>query len=232
MFDEAGEIDESLWLNALMENTADSIYIKNRECRLVRVSRKMAMDLGFSDPADLIGKTDTDLFGEVFGQKTKLDDLKVMETGQPIIGLVESRALPNDEINWTSTTKIPVYDEDRTIIGLLGITREINELKRTEQDLEFLATHDLLTALPNRYLLLDRLEQTIMRAARNENIFAVLYIDLDGFKSINDRFGHDVGDQVLKQIATRLAASKLPRIGIDRLRSRTITVADLVIASD
>ena len=53
--------------HALMETTADSIYFKDRECRLLRVSRKMAQDLGFADPSELIGKTDSDLFGEEFG---------------------------------------------------------------------------------------------------------------------------------------------------------------------
>jgi diguanylate cyclase (GGDEF)-like protein len=164
----------------------------------------MALDLGYEHPSKLMGKTDRDLFGEEFGQKTMLDDLHVMETGLPIIGLVESRSLPNGEVNWTSTTKLPIRDQSGKVLGLLGITREINELKRAELDLQHLATHDLLTSLPNRYLLLDRLEQTILRAKRNKALFAVLYIDLDGFKVINDRYGHDAGDKALKQIAHRI----------------------------
>jgi diguanylate cyclase (GGDEF)-like protein/PAS domain S-box-containing protein len=197
-------LNDSVLLNALMENVADSIYFKDRQCRLLRVSRKMALDLGHEHPSKLIGKTDRDLFGEEFGQKTMLDDLHVMETGLPIIGLVESRSLPNGEVNWTSTTKLPIRDQSGKVLGLLGITREINELKRAELDLQHLATHDLLTSLPNRYLLLDRLEQTILRAKRNKALFAVLYIDLDGFKVINDRYGHDAGDKALKQIAHRI----------------------------
>jgi diguanylate cyclase (GGDEF)-like protein/PAS domain S-box-containing protein len=207
MTDDSWQLDESLILNALRDNVADSIYFKDRHCRLLWASRKMALTLGYDDPDEVIGKTDRELFGEEFGQKTMIDDLGVMETEQPIIGLVESRALPNGQINWTSTTKLPIHDKDGAVIGLLGITREINDLKRAEQDLQYLATHDILTSLPNRFLLLDRMEQTIRRARRNDSLFAVLYIDLDGFKAINDQYGHDAGDRVLKQVATRLNAS-------------------------
>lgn len=207
MDNEVWELDESDLLNALMENIADSIYFKDRRCRLVRVSRKMVLDLGYADSAEIVGKTDLELFGEKFGQKTMIDDLQVMKTCQPIIGLVESRILPDGKTNWTSTTKLPIRDKSGAVIGLLGITREINELKRAEQDLFYLATHDLLTSLPNRYLFFDRMGQTILSARRNQTVFAVLYIDLDDFKKINDCYGHDIGDLVLKQVAERLTVN-------------------------
>ena len=151
---------------ALMETTADSIYFKDRECRLLRVSRKMAKDLGFSDPAELVGKTDVDLFGEEFGQGTRLDDLRIMETNRPIIGMIESRQLENGQTNWTLTSKLPLHDESGAVIGLVGITREINEIRQTEVALQHLATHDTLTDLPNRFLMVDRLEQLLARAKR------------------------------------------------------------------
>ncbi len=204
MEDELLRLDETALLNALMDNVVDAIYFKDRRCRLVRVSRKMAASVGLADSSELIGKTDAELFGEDFGRRTMIDDLRVMETGEPIIGLVECRELPNGELNWTSTTKMPLHDAEGKIVGLLGITREINDLKRVELDLQYLATHDTLTGLPNRYLFYDRLEQTLRRARRNMSLFAVLYIDLDGFKAVNDHYGHDAGDQVLKQVAARL----------------------------
>ncbi|HEX7611194.1 MAG TPA: hypothetical protein VF371_00370 [Candidatus Limnocylindrales bacterium] len=83
-----------------MESTADSIYFKDRECRLLRVSRKMAKDLGFSDPAELIGKTDIDLFGEAFGDGTRLDDIRIMDMDRPIIGVIESRQLEDGQTYW------------------------------------------------------------------------------------------------------------------------------------
>ena len=192
---------------ALMENTADSIYFKDRECRLLRVSRKMAMSLGFSDPAELIGKTDIDLYGEAFGLGTRLDDIRVMETGRPMIGVIESRLLDNGQTNWTLTTKLPLHDESGDVIGLVGITREINEIRQNELALGHLATHDELTDLPNRFLMLDRFSQLLARAKRTGAGFIVLYMDIDHFKEINDSRGHEFGDLVLRAIAERLTKS-------------------------
>jgi diguanylate cyclase (GGDEF)-like protein/PAS domain S-box-containing protein len=193
--------------HALMENEADSIYFKDRQCRLLRASRKMADSLGFSDPADLIGKTDTDLYGEAFGRGTRLDDIRVMETGRPIIGLIESRQLEDGQTNWTLSTKLPIRDECGNVIGLVGITRDINEIRETEVALQHLATHDSLTDLPNRFLMVDRLSQLLARAKRSRSAFAVLYMDVDRFKDINDSRGHEFGDHLLRVVARRLRKS-------------------------
>jgi two-component system, chemotaxis family, CheB/CheR fusion protein len=195
---------DDVLFQSIMENMADSIYFKDRDCRLVRVSQKMAISLGYDHPDDLIGKTDVELFGKEFGKRTRQDDLKVMKTGEPIIGLVEFRTDVNGIPIWTSTTKLPLKNDKGEIFGLLGITREINELKRVESELMFLATHDVLTSLPNRFLLFDRLDQAISRAQRQGSMVAVLFVDLDEFKSINDSFGHAAGDLILVQIANQL----------------------------
>jgi diguanylate cyclase (GGDEF)-like protein/PAS domain S-box-containing protein len=197
-------LSDDICFHELMDNTADSIYFKDRQCRILRASRKLALSLGFSDSRVIIGKTDIELFGEEFGQKTMRDDMKIMETGQPIIGVVENRRLENGQFNWTLTTKFPIHDNTGSVIGLMGITREINELKMIEADLQKLATHDWLTGLPNRYLMNDRLNQILVRSQRYNLTSAILYIDLDGFKSINDTYGHDFGDLVLRAVAERL----------------------------
>jgi diguanylate cyclase (GGDEF)-like protein/PAS domain S-box-containing protein len=200
-------LSEDFQFRALMENTEDSIYFKDRECRLLRVSRRMADSLGFSDVSELVGKTDIDLFGESFGQRTLMDDLRIMESNEPIIGLVESRSVGQSETNWTLTTKVPLRDASGNVVGLLGITREINELKRTELNLQHLATHDPLTGLPNRYLMTDRLSQTLARSERAGTIFAVLFLDVDDFKSINDARGHEFGDLVLRALGRTLVST-------------------------
>ncbi|HEV7584992.1 MAG TPA: EAL domain-containing protein [Solirubrobacteraceae bacterium] len=82
--------------------------------------------------------------------------------------------------------------------------RTDEELTRREEELAFLATHDPLTGLPNRTLILDRVEQMLARAARNQSPVAALFIDLDNFKSINDTLGHAVGDELLRAVAERL----------------------------
>jgi diguanylate cyclase (GGDEF)-like protein/PAS domain S-box-containing protein len=213
-------LSEDFQFRALMENTEDSIYFKDRRCRLLRVSRRMAQNLGFSDVSELIGKTDIDLFGESFGQRTFLEDLRIMESNEPIIGLVESRTVGLAETNWTLTTKVPLHDEAGAVVGLLGITREINELKRTELDLQHMATHDELTGLPNRYLMTDRLNHTLAQSVRTGSTFAVLFIDVDDFKAINDVRGHEFGDLVLRALAETLvktvrSSDTVARIGGD-----------------
>jgi diguanylate cyclase (GGDEF)-like protein/PAS domain S-box-containing protein len=203
-----------------MENTGDSIYVKDLQCRVWRISRKMAMSLGISDPAEAFGKTDIDLFGESFGKRTMKDDLEVIRTGKPKIGVIEKYVTKSGEVNWTSTTKFPLCNEEGEIIGLVGITREINELKSSEIEFEWMATHDPLTSLPNRYLLVDHINQAIHRCKRHKSIFGLLYIDLDGFKEINDRNGHDQGDRYLKVVADVLtqnlrSTDTVARIGGD-----------------
>ena len=201
------DLSDEFLLHALMESTADSIYFKDRECRLLRVSRKMAKDLGFSDPAELVGKTDIDLFGEAFGRGTRSDDIRIMDMDRPIVGVIESRKMDNGQTNWTLTTKLPLHDESGAVIGLVGITREINEIRQTEVALQHLATHDTLTDLPNRFLMVDRLDQLLARAKRSAARFAVLFMDIDRFKEVNDTHGHEFGDLLLRAVAQRLRSS-------------------------
>ena len=210
-------LTDQLCFQALMDNTSDSIYFKDLEGRLQKISRKMALNLGYQTQAELYGKTDIDLFGEEFGRRTMMDDTRIMETEQSITGLIESRRLKDGQINWTLTSKQPIYSADGILIGLMGITREINELKENEINLQYLATHDSLTDLPNRYLMNDRLEQILALAKRSTSVFAVVYIDLDGFKAINDTYGHEVGDLLLRQVAARLKKSVRPTDTVARL---------------
>jgi len=133
--EEALQYEKSL-MDALMNNIPDSIYFKDRQCRLLKISRHMMESLNMTQESDYYLKTDIDLFGEEFGRATVESDLQLMETGKPIIGLVEGRKLPDGQINWTSTTKIPLRDQDGKIIGLVGISREINEIKQAEEQRE------------------------------------------------------------------------------------------------
>jgi diguanylate cyclase (GGDEF)-like protein len=204
-----------------MEYTTDSIYFKDRQCRLQRVSRKMASDLGFADSTDLVGKTDVELFDGESGRRIMMDDTKIMETGKAIFGLVESRRLQDGQINWTLTNKVPVYDRNGEVIGLMGVSREKGELEQNEKNLKHLATHDFLTDLPNRFLMYDRLEQVLGRAKRSRSPFAILQIDLRGFKIVNESYGPDLGDVLLRQIGSRLkkcvrTTDSVARLGGDK----------------
>jgi diguanylate cyclase (GGDEF)-like protein/PAS domain S-box-containing protein len=200
-------LTDDFFFRAMMDTTPDSIYIKDRDCRLLRVSRSMAQRLGYTDPDELTGKSDVDLFGDAFGQRTYIEERRIMESGEALVGLVESRPLGDAHVNWTLTSKTPLRDAAGAIVGLIGITREINELKRTELDLQHLATHDMLTGLPNRFLLMDRMSQVLAHSKRAKASFAVLFLDVDDFKTINDDNGHDFGDLVIETMASRLVAN-------------------------
>jgi diguanylate cyclase (GGDEF)-like protein/PAS domain S-box-containing protein len=94
--------------------------------------------------------------------------------------------------------------EKNAIVNFSAIFYDVTERKALEEKLDYLAHYDPLTGLPNRMLLQDRLEQSIAAAERQRQKFALLFIDLDGFKSINDSHGHNVGDELLKQVGQRL----------------------------
>jgi len=111
-------------------------------------------------------------------------------------------------------------DQDGDLIQLLGVTRDITERKRSEEAIRQMAFNDALTGLPNRRSLLDRLQQMIARAKRNQSRVALLFVDLDQFKPINDELGHEVGDWLLQSAAQRMVdcvreSDTVARIGGD-----------------
>lgn len=118
---------------------------------------------------------------------------------------------PDGTIRWVRDRRFPVYDPQGNCIRLASIVTDITEQRQAREDLLVLnkqlqqqATHDMLTGLPNRRLFIDRLEQALAHARRFGGRVGMLFIDLDGFKSINDRFGHQAGDEALVLIAHRI----------------------------
>ncbi|WP_341676363.1 EAL domain-containing protein [Niveibacterium sp. SC-1] len=110
----------------------------------------------------------------------------------------------NGRETWLSVNAAPVRSREGEIIAGILVFNDITELKDQQLRLQRLAHYDPLTRLPNRALLADRLEQAIARSRRSGEEFAVAYLDLDGFKEVNDRLGHDAGDVLLVEIAERL----------------------------
>lgn len=106
---------------------------------------------------------------------------------------------------------------DGKIRQISAVGRDVTERRRMEAELAHRATHDPLTGLPNRVLLLDHLELAMARAGRDDKLVAVMFLDLDRFKSVNDTLGHDPGDELLKQVAARIASVLRPADTVARL---------------
>lgn len=117
-----------------------------------------------------------------------------------------------------------IYDETNEPIGFCGIVRDITERKKTEELVNFYAYHDPLTELPNRRYFENQLTKAINEAISRRKMLAVLFIDLDGFKQVNDTLGHSAGDKLLRQIAKRLTEHRTEKIVISRLGGDEFTI--------
>ena len=143
---------------------------------------------------------------------------------------------PGGGVKWVRDRAFPVRDETGKIAQVVGIAEDISARKKVEQELAHQARHDHLTGLPNRMLLSDRLEASIERAGQSGLMTAVIYIDLDGFKFVNDSLGHEAGDSVLQQATLRLQAlirepDTLARMGGDEFMVVINNVREDQIAS-
>ncbi len=119
-------------LAGLMDTIPDYIYFKDRQCRFIRINKAHARHLGLASPDEAVGKTDLDLHDPNHAEKAFADDRRIMETGLPMIGVAEKETQPDGGIVWVSTTKVPLRDERGTVIGLVGISRDITEQKAAE----------------------------------------------------------------------------------------------------
>lgn len=126
----------------------------------------------------------------------------------------------NGELYAAQSTISAIYHSEGHVLHYVGLFFDITQQKRQQERIEHLAFHDALTQLPNRTLLADRMEQAVNRASRQKKRLAICYLDLDGFKPVNDQFGHKAGDQLLVEIARRLqgvvrAQDTVARLGGD-----------------
>jgi diguanylate cyclase (GGDEF)-like protein len=129
---------------------------------------------------------------------------RLLEAHQPYRDVVMYRVNPDGTRRYISMSGEPVFDVDGRFRGYRGVSREITDKRRAEERIEYLATHDALTGLPNRVMFSQVLHLAIASAQRYQRGLAVLLIDLDRFKIINETLGHEAGDNVLKEMSVRL----------------------------
>jgi PAS domain S-box-containing protein len=140
---------ERFLLKTLMDTLPDHIYFKDRESRFIAVNRATATLFGFEDPADVLGKTDADLFAREHARAALHDEQEILRMGQPLVNMEEKETWPDGHETWVSTSKLPLRDPSGHIIGTFGLSRDITEKKRAEEKLA--ATSKELTRL-NRIL--------------------------------------------------------------------------------
>lgn len=133
---EAQLLSEKNLLKQLLENLPDAIYFKDKQSRFLKVSKTMNQIYGFSDPQEIIGKTDFDLFTPEHAQPAYDDDQSIIETGKPIIGKIEKETMHDGQIRYVSTTKVPLRDTHNQIIGSMGMSRLVTELIEAQDQLE------------------------------------------------------------------------------------------------
>lgn len=126
---------ERYLLQTLLETIPDAIYFKDRESRFLRISQSMSEKFGLKDPSEAIGKTDADIFTAEHAQQARADEIAIMESGEPMVASIEKETWPDRADTWCSSTKMPLRDSHGNVVGTFGISRDITELKKAEDEL-------------------------------------------------------------------------------------------------
>jgi sigma-B regulation protein RsbU (phosphoserine phosphatase) len=152
-----GDALDSTILRLLMDTMPDHIYFKDRESRIVRNNAAHAKSMGVASPDDCVGKTDRDFFTEEHAARAFVDEQIIMETGVPVIGIIERITRLNGTVFWGSATKMPWRDAEGRIIGTFGLTRDITELKNADDLLtgERNLLRTIIDHLPSRVFVKD-----------------------------------------------------------------------------
>lgn len=183
-------------LQTVIDSVDDLIFVKDQLGTFVLTNR--ALDEGCGP---LTNRRTQDLFDGDLATGYDEGDRRVLESGEPYVidEMIPIKGYPRS----FQTIKVP-WQKDGRIAGIIGVSRDITERLATEENLRWSATHDSLTGLPNRRLLQEELTAAIAEAQRSETIVAVMQVDLDHFKYVNDSLGHDAGDALLTHVAERL----------------------------
>lgn len=189
-----------LRLAAIVESSGDAIIGKSLDGVIETWNSGAERMYGYSS-WEVVGRSESMLApAGVLGDAAK-------SPGRPMIGERDFEAIgrrKDGTLIDVSLTVSPIQDSDGAVVGASTIARDITEQKRADQEVAFLAYHDRLTGLANRALFEEHVDEALARARRSNGAVAVLYLDLDNLKLVNDRLGHLAGDELIAQTATRL----------------------------
>ncbi|MES2901939.1 MAG: diguanylate cyclase, partial [Pseudomonadota bacterium] len=216
---ERRQAEEKLRLSAtVLEHIADGVMVIDTDGKIVAINPAYTQITGFIE-RDALGRDAglTRAARDDAGAKTDVwGDL--VQSGFWRGELWKRRS--NGELYLEGLTVSAVRDESGVITHYVGVFSDITKAKESQEKLDHMAHHDSLTTLPNRLLFHDRLQHALQRAQRDRQQLAILFIDLDRFKNVNDTLGHHVGDELLKQVASALTGrlregDTLARLGGD-----------------
>ncbi len=197
------EIEDSLRQSAtVFECTADGVVITDAERRIVAVNPAYSRITGYL-AEEVMGRNPGVIKSGMHDRtfyRAMYDSLA--QTGQWQGEIYNRRK--NGEVYPEWLTVSTVRNEQQTVTHYVGVFSDISAIKESQRKLDHLAHHDPLTGLPNRLLLLERVDHALTVARRHEHAVAVMFLDLDRFKNINDSLGHPAGDDLLREVAARL----------------------------
>jgi len=188
----------------MIETSNEGVWTTNERNSINFVNKRMAELLGYS-AREVLNKNWSDFVDE---EMQEVSNQAYRDLGRGIAVQVDFRLTKKDggEL-WTLMNASPIYHYDGKYLGALCMFTDITERKKAEAQVQRMAYHDSLTGLPNRVLFMDRLQQALYRIERHGGKGAVMFLDLDRFKTINDSLGHPTGDALLKEAARRLSHS-------------------------
>lgn len=196
--------ETELRYRSIFENSVIGMFQTSPDGHYLAANQALAELYGYDSPADLIAGL-SDIANRLYVHSGRRDDFKALIRRNGKVRDFESEVYRCDGSTiWISENAHAVCAPDGAVLYYEGTVEDISERRQYQAQLEYQATHDPLTGLPNRNLLQDRLEQAVHSARRASSQVAVAFVDLDNFKFINDSLGHGMGDRLLVEIAERL----------------------------
>ena len=192
---------------SLFDNAIEGIFRTTPDGRYLDANPALARIYGFATPEELVGSLH-DIRRQLYVDMTRREEfMRIVKARGEISGFESQVYRKNGDKIWISENARAVFDDEGRVLHYEGTVEDITERRQNQERIEQQANYDSLTGLANRSLLNDRLQQAIYTAASYGARLAVVFVDLDRFKYINDTLGHDVGDRLLQVMAERLTAA-------------------------